>query len=123
MHKLAQVGHHSELRTPTHKEQHIGPSGPSSSPCWWLCSCLCSWHARHCCSHIVQVFHWLVEDRVDYIEVTPSVSRLAHVRIVSFLLVLLVRHTGCMAPRTTLKLQPVQTVLWFLLELVQLPAC
>jgi hypothetical protein len=43
----------------------------------------------------LQVFHWLVEDRVDYIEVTPSVSRLAHVRIVSFLLVLLVRirHT------------------------------
>lgn len=37
----------------------------------------------------VKVFHWLVEDRVDYIEVTPSVSRLAHVRIVSFLLVLL----------------------------------
>jgi E3 ubiquitin-protein ligase synoviolin len=42
--------------------------------------------------HNVQVFHWLVEDRVDYIEVTPSVSRWAHVRIVSFLLVLLVRH-------------------------------
>eukprot|EP00775_Hariotina_reticulata_P002990 gene2990-3273_t len=37
----------------------------------------------------VKVFHWLVQDRVDYIEVTPSVSRLAHVRIVSFLLVLL----------------------------------
>lgn len=40
---------------------------------------------------LAQVFHWLVEDRVDYIEVTPSVSRLAHVRIVSFLMVLLVR--------------------------------
>eukprot|EP00879_Flechtneria_rotunda_P028227 GHRR01030317.1.p1 GENE.GHRR01030317.1~~GHRR01030317.1.p1 ORF type:complete len:814 (+),score=384.97 GHRR01030317.1:119-2560(+) len=37
----------------------------------------------------VKVFHWLVQDRVDYIEVTPSVSRLAHTRIVSFLLVLL----------------------------------
>lgn len=39
----------------------------------------------------VKVFHWLVQDRVDYIEVTPSVSRLAHTRIVTFLLVLLVR--------------------------------
>jgi E3 ubiquitin-protein ligase synoviolin len=38
----------------------------------------------------VKVFHWLVQDRVDYIEVTPSVSRLAHTRIVSFLIVLLV---------------------------------
>ncbi|WIA09744.1 hypothetical protein OEZ85_009123 [Tetradesmus obliquus] len=37
----------------------------------------------------VKVFHWLVQDRVDYIEVTPSVSRLAHTRIVSFLVVLL----------------------------------
>lgn len=45
----------------------------------------------------LQVFHWLVEDRVDYIEVTPSVSRLAHVRIVSFLLVLLVRMQDCRA--------------------------
>jgi hypothetical protein len=37
-----------------------------------------------------------VEDRVDYIEVTPSVSRLAHARIVSFLLVLLVRRAAVM---------------------------
>ncbi len=38
----------------------------------------------------IKVLHWLVQDRVDYIEVTPSVSRLQHVRIVSFMLVLLV---------------------------------
>jgi E3 ubiquitin-protein ligase synoviolin len=31
-----------------------------------------------------------VQDRVDYIEVTPSVSRLAHARIVTFMTVLLV---------------------------------
>lgn len=37
----------------------------------------------------VKVFHWLVQDRVDYIEVTPSVSRLSHARIVTFMLVLL----------------------------------
>lgn len=56
---------------------------------------ICRWSRRDCMPlllHNVQVFHWLVEDRVDYIEVTPSVSRWAHVRIVSFLLVLLVRH-------------------------------
>ena len=39
----------------------------------------------------VKVFHWLVADRVDYIETTPSVSRLTHARILSFMLILLVR--------------------------------
>jgi len=29
----------------------------------------------------VKVFHWLVQDRVDYIEVTPTVSRLQHLRL------------------------------------------
>ena len=38
----------------------------------------------------VKVFHWLVQDRVDYIEVTPTVSRLQHLRIVSFMVVLMV---------------------------------
>lgn len=38
-----------------------------------------------------KVFHWLAQDRIDYIEVTPSVSRLAHARIVAFLAALLVR--------------------------------
>lgn len=42
----------------------------------------------------VKVFHWLVQDRVDYIETTPSVSRLSHARILAFMLLLLVRpHT------------------------------
>ncbi len=40
---------------------------------------------------IVKIFHWLVQDRVDYIETTPQVSRLAHARIVAFMDVLLVR--------------------------------
>lgn len=59
-----------------------------------LCPCACVHACVPACAPVhafLQVFHWLVEDRVDYIEVTPSVSRLAHVRIVSFLLVLLVR--------------------------------
>lgn len=38
----------------------------------------------------VKVFHWLVQDRVDYMETTPATSRLAHLRIVSFMAVLLV---------------------------------
>ena len=40
----------------------------------------------------VKVLHWLVQNRVDYIEVTPTVSRLQHVRIVSFMSFLLVSH-------------------------------
>jgi hypothetical protein len=61
-------------------------------------SCLPAASLLTCCMFgcapvcLVQVFHWLVEDRVDYIEVTPSVSRLAHARIVSFLLALLVSN-------------------------------
>ncbi|KAF5838890.1 hypothetical protein DUNSADRAFT_1980 [Dunaliella salina] len=37
----------------------------------------------------VKVLHWLVQDRVDYIEVSPSVTALQHLRIASFLLLLL----------------------------------
>lgn len=46
----------------------------------------------------VKIFHWLVQDRVDFIETTPNVTRLQHIRIVAFTLVLLVsaRQTaGC----------------------------
>lgn len=39
----------------------------------------------------IKVFHWLVQDRVDFIETTPQVSRLSHVRVISFMLLLLVR--------------------------------
>ena len=39
----------------------------------------------------IKVFHWLIQDRVDFIETTPTVSRWHHVRIISFMLVLLVR--------------------------------
>ena len=38
----------------------------------------------------IKVLHWLVQDRVDYAEVTPSVSRLQHVRLVAFMSALLV---------------------------------
>lgn len=38
----------------------------------------------------IKVYHWLLQDRVDYIETTPAVSRLHHVRIVAFMGVLLV---------------------------------
>mmetsp|Transcript_27323 Transcript_27323/g.59737 ORF Transcript_27323/g.59737 Transcript_27323/m.59737 type:complete len:775 (+) Transcript_27323:147-2471(+) len=37
----------------------------------------------------IKVLHWLVQDRVDYVEVTPSISRLQHLRIVAFMSVLL----------------------------------
>lgn len=33
----------------------------------------------------VKVWHWLCQDRVEFIETTPATSRLAHVRIVSFM--------------------------------------
>jgi E3 ubiquitin-protein ligase synoviolin len=39
----------------------------------------------------LKVFHWLVQDRVEYIEVTPDISRLTHMRITSFMALLLVR--------------------------------
>ena len=38
----------------------------------------------------VKVFHWLVQDRVDYIETVPTVSRLHHLRILTFMALLLV---------------------------------
>ncbi len=38
----------------------------------------------------VKVMHWLVQDRVDFVEVTPSVSRLSHVRLVALMWALLV---------------------------------
>lgn len=38
----------------------------------------------------VKVFHWLVQDRVDYIETTPTISVLQHVRILSFMSLILV---------------------------------
>ncbi len=48
----------------------------------------------------VKVFHWLIQDRVDYIETGPSVSRLQHFRAVSFMLTLLVSpaKVACMIP-------------------------
>ena len=39
----------------------------------------------------LKVLHWLVQDRVDYVEVTPNLSRLQHVRIISLMVALLVR--------------------------------
>ncbi|CAM6124144.1 unnamed protein product [Calypogeia fissa] len=38
---------------------------------------------------LYMAFHWLAQTRVEYIETTPSVSRLAHARIISFMAVLL----------------------------------
>ncbi|KXZ43452.1 hypothetical protein GPECTOR_90g539 [Gonium pectorale] len=37
----------------------------------------------------IKVMHWLVQDRVDYVEVTPTISLLGHARIVSFMILLL----------------------------------
>ena len=44
----------------------------------------------------IKVFHWLVQDRVDFIETTPQVSRLNHIRVISFMFLLLVTSKpGC----------------------------
>lgn len=40
----------------------------------------------------IKIFHWLVQDRVDYMETTPNVSRLSHVRVISFMLLMLVSN-------------------------------
>ncbi|CAM8944865.1 hypothetical protein QQ045_015307 [Rhodiola kirilowii] len=34
---------------------------------------------------LIKALHWLAQKRVEYIETTPSVTRLSHIRIVSFL--------------------------------------
>ncbi|CAM0880828.1 unnamed protein product [Alopecurus aequalis] len=39
---------------------------------------------------LVKALHWLAQKRVDYIETTPSVPMLSHIRIVSFMVFLLV---------------------------------
>eukprot|EP01018_Ginkgo_biloba_P014401 Gb_05778 [translate_table: standard] len=38
---------------------------------------------------LIKAFHWLAQKRVEYIETTPSVTRLSHFRIISFLAFLL----------------------------------
>lgn len=57
--------------------QGLSPYFSASPGC---CACPCLFR---------QVLHWLVQDRVDYVEVTPSVSIWQHIRIVSFMAVLL----------------------------------
>lgn len=39
---------------------------------------------------LIKSLHWLAQKRVEYIETTPTVPRLSHVRIVSFMVFLLV---------------------------------
>ncbi|CAN7074746.1 unnamed protein product [Brassica oleracea var. botrytis] len=39
---------------------------------------------------LIKALHWLAQKRVEFIETTPNVSKLAHVRIVSFMAFLLV---------------------------------
>lgn len=41
----------------------------------------------------IKAFHWLSQKRVEYIETTPSVSRLSHIRIITFMGFLLVIDT------------------------------
>lgn len=38
----------------------------------------------------VKILHWLVQDRVDYVEVTPNVSSLQHMRLIALMSTLLV---------------------------------
>lgn len=37
----------------------------------------------------VKIFHWMVQDRVDFIETTPNVTRTQHMRIVAFVFLLI----------------------------------
>lgn len=37
----------------------------------------------------IKALHWLAQKRVEYIETTPSVSRLSHLRIITFMVFLL----------------------------------
>jgi Ring finger domain len=37
----------------------------------------------------VKIFHWMIQDRVDFIETTPNVTRSQHVRIVAFICLLI----------------------------------
>lgn len=39
----------------------------------------------------LKIYHWLLSDRVDYLETSANVSILTHVRLTSFGLLLLVR--------------------------------
>jgi E3 ubiquitin-protein ligase synoviolin len=41
----------------------------------------------------IKAFHWLAQKRVEYIETTPSVSRLSHFRIITFMAFLLALDT------------------------------
>lgn len=38
---------------------------------------------------LIKALHWLAQKRIEYIETTPSVPRLSHIRIVSFMVFLL----------------------------------
>ena len=40
---------------------------------------------------MVKVFHWLIQDRINYIQTESSITPLQHLRIVSFLSILTVR--------------------------------
>jgi E3 ubiquitin-protein ligase synoviolin len=37
----------------------------------------------------VKIFHWMIQDRVDFIETTPNVTRSQHIRIVAFIFLLI----------------------------------
>jgi hypothetical protein len=40
---------------------------------------------------VAKVLHWLIQDRINYMQTEPVVTQLQHIRTVSFLAVLLVR--------------------------------
>lgn len=41
---------------------------------------------------MVKVFHWLIQDRINYMQTEPAITYVQHTRTASFLTVLLVRH-------------------------------
>lgn len=43
---------------------------------------------------MVKVFHWLIQDRINYMQTEPAITYMQHIRTASFLTVLLVRFSG-----------------------------
>lgn len=43
---------------------------------------------------MVKVFHWLIQDRINYMQTEPAITYMQHIRTASFLTILLVRNSA-----------------------------
>lgn len=46
---------------------------------------------------MVKVFHWLIQDRINYMQTEPAITYMQHIRTASFLSILLVRVDWCIS--------------------------